>query len=967
LQNGSFRDRHVLVLAGLFHDIGKVIRRKGVGKRHEILSTEFIKDYSELFKYVGINTDLLEKLILCHHYERLPDKYKNLCDSGKHYLNILRKADRTSAPERYSARAKMNYTNNCVASTQKLVSPLWVKHCAEKHSETRTTLKNIADTIGNSNICYEPVPLTSISRYGKNIDVVRTAYRAVECSSVTGNTSLKSMYDNMYRELQSFMDKLQELSKHDLLTPDTLVSTLANYLRYALLLVPDDICWSEIPDTSLATHSILTAALSYAYLKGKDRIRLAILDLSGIQAYISSLASLKGALRQLRGRSLLLQLVMRAAANYILDKLGLPPTNQVLVRGDNALFILPDEEGITERFENALREINIELHSIFHGDVYLAGAISEPFTPEYTLPWDPDHGLKGFSKAVIEIGRELSRDKQRRLARIADIIAKRQEKILNHNNEPVMCELCGKTLLKDEAVNLLCRNLEQLRTKFTYFDSILREKLGEKPGEHKEFWICPACMLAHIAGSTAANLEFILEIKNKELAVALYEELMGNEEFRLPTPPEGFEYSVIPFPRLERTYILVSIKPGEIIEDQHEAWEKLRDFLVKFLLTKILGKYLFRRTHEVVITILRVNDPPSMLPPEDVQLSEKLIEGVEIKYGFGNIFLNFTNEATKELDDLAKKDGEEMTYLAWIKTDIDHMGLTGLYLSGSIGRYITMAELVNFYTNMIGHRVLDYIAEHIDGGKTRLRDNSIIVFSGGDDTFVISRFPEGLYYLYHYGSWFRDFFGTIKDGDKEVQPITLSAGLYMSEADYPAYLSYREAIERLETAKYEGRNRVDISFLELKPGTEENQSLLPTKTIEWKTYYEIIRASTDKQLLDWIRDNRVLSFKIMTILKNIAETTHMILADKPEPEYYRRLAEYIIAYTYLYKKMENIHRIKPYEDTVEKIAANLGIKPSYPDQYVDLLANNEITEIYRSATTFYRLLQITLLRLREQL
>ncbi len=958
-------DQHIdwlLVLAGLLHDIGKIKHRAGSGRRHEILSAELIREYSALFDKLGIDSGRLAALIRCHHYKRSKDIE---CNEDDPLLPYLLEADHASAPERLRGEERGSPT------TMKLVSPLWAKYYYEEYGGNYDADK-ARKIIGDSRICYEPVPLTSISRYGSQVEAVRDTYKATLCS-VYDEKILRRRYNAIYEGIYKVFEELSELSSEDLITSETLVDTIANYLRYALLLVPDDLYWTIIPDTSLSAHSIITAALAYALQKSRSgNIVLGILDLSGIQAYISSIGRTKGALRQVRGRSLVLQLVMRASTMYLAKKLGIPMTNIVLIRGDSALLILPDTKDLEEKFNKILREINASIYTIFHGDVYVAGALSKPFKPEYTMPWDPGHGEKGFSKALIEVGEKLRINKYRKLAKISDLIMDRQEHA-NSGDPSGECDLCRKTLAMNDLINIKGLDNSNIRSRFN--------RLIEDGVEH----ICPACFLSYLAGSTAVNLEFIIEIEDSDIAEHLYRSIVDQRTSEAPLcgGAGDYEFAAIPFPGLARTYVLISLKPGNEAKTGQEAWRKLYDILGSLVLNTIVRRYYSTYlagkspNKTITINILRVNDPPSMLPPRDLLKNIEVLRGINIKYGFSNIFVNFTNKTTEEIDDLAKHGEENKTYVSWLKTDIDHMGLTGLYLSGSIGRYITLAELVNFYTNMIGHRMLDYHAYHPGEASTRLSDHVIIVFSGGDDTFAIARFVEGLYYLKYYGSWFRDFFGEIideKEGEHiKVQPLTLSAGYFMSEADFPAHLSYRNALEMLETAKREGRNRVTVSFLELEILNDElGATTLPINSVDWHRYGEIVDLSCDEKLLGWITSNKVLSFKIMGILRRIAEKSgalHAIGVDEHHlsRELRKSLAEDIVAYSYIFAKIGDTEKGARLKEIIHGAAKRLEVPPALPATYIDIFSKNDMLTLFSTASTFYRVFQTTYFRIKENI
>lgn len=142
-------------------------------------------------------------------------------------------------------------------------------------------------------------------------------------------------------------------------------------------LLPSD---KELGDISLAEHSQLTAGFAaaiYDYLEDSgqehllddlptfDGIRsflLASFDLSGIQDFIYNIAS-KGAAKQLKARSLYLDLMSEHIVDSLLAELGLSRVNALYVGGGHAYFILANTEqtiGQLVKFEKAFNKFFLE-------------------------------------------------------------------------------------------------------------------------------------------------------------------------------------------------------------------------------------------------------------------------------------------------------------------------------------------------------------------------------------------------------------------------------------------------------------------------------------------------------------------------------------------------------------------------------------------------------------------------------
>ncbi len=953
-----------LIYSALLHDIGKIKNRVEKRGFHEKHSVEFLSLYADMFKKIGTRFDVIEKLVLCHHISRRDRRGReelhicsSLSDEEQSLLGTLREGDHKAAPDRIT-REKPLGGGEGSKKLLKLVSPLWVKNYYDltKNNDKPINIEDYAENIiANSRICYNPVPLTVLSKYGSGVSTIINSYQASQC---TDEQYLNEYYRLILRDLEDKFDRLRELVIHDYMDKDTVLASLINYIRYSLLLVPDDVYNTLFPDTSLAVHLILSSALASSfYIGGSDKIRVALLDLSGIQNYIASYAKTSGALRQIRGRSLLLQLVMRASAEYILDRLGLPPVHLILLRGDNALFILPEkinDEDSGKLFLDAAREIEESIYRIFHGDIYVAAAVSEPFTPLYSMPWKPDFGEKGFSKAFIELGEKLSLDKMRKFSRITSSLSEHVSLDDDDQKSVDECELCRATLYKDKLVDI------RKYGKACGLDYLDAEKA------------CLACLFSHIAGYAAENLSFIIEINDKEVTDKIFDDLVSGK------PPTWLkDFGIIPLKGLNRTYILVSFRENNVEEyggkNVDEEWRRLYSFLEEIVKDEAIKTY-FSGMKTIRITIMKINDPFNTIPKHEystAKLYSTIDNNIRIVYSFTTLFTNFTMGGTNDLSELAKINDEKETYLSWIKIDIDRMGENGFYLIGSISRYTTLSELVNFFTNMLGYELLKQKSKRLDGGEEGIWRKSIVVFSGGDDTLIISRFVEGLYYLYYYHDWFKRFFGEISG----KEPLTVSAGMFVSEADYPSYLAYKEALRLLEKAKDEGRNRISTSILYLHvPSAKDTvSSKQPKKTLEWDKFKNIISLSTDTTVTSFVKEHKVLAFKIASLMENISAASYGILnsiaSGSPiRREQYRELAEKIVAYTYVYKKFEKTSTGgSSLKQVLDTITNKLGVGDATPKNLIDLMVKDKIDEILLITSSVYRALSLILLRIKENI
>lgn len=134
-------------------------------------------------------------------------------------------------------------------------------------------------------------------------------------------------------------------------------------------------------------------------------------NISGIQRFIYQVLS-KGATRQLRARSLYLQLLTEAAARYILREFGLPVTNLIYAGGGNFYLLLP--KAYASREADLRRYLDEMLLRHHDGDLYISLA---------GVPMKKEHfsNHASYAKQWEKLRRELTKDKYRRFAAHSDL------------------------------------------------------------------------------------------------------------------------------------------------------------------------------------------------------------------------------------------------------------------------------------------------------------------------------------------------------------------------------------------------------------------------------------------------------------------------------------------------------------------------------------------------------------------
>jgi CRISPR-associated protein Csm1 len=264
---------------------------------------------------------------------------------------------------------------------------------------------------------------------------------------------------------QKLVDGLEKVSRY---ARENLSKSLPAYLEQMLAALQQttwcvpSAYYHSLPDVSLYDHSRMTAAIA-ACLSGwdpdpisaalgavtrefsgkstpADRERLeqpALLlvggDISGIQDFIYTLSANRAA-RTLRGRSFYLQLLTEAVLRFVLNRLEIPYTN-VIFSGGGHFYLLAPLNAETQ-LQDVQREITQKLLGSHGTALYLAlGWQKVPFSGfkkgRFALYWEQMHA-------------QLRRAKQRRYGELGeDLYDRLFAAQANSGNQQNLCGVCG--------------------------------------------------------------------------------------------------------------------------------------------------------------------------------------------------------------------------------------------------------------------------------------------------------------------------------------------------------------------------------------------------------------------------------------------------------------------------------------------------------------------------------------------
>ncbi len=200
------------------------------------------------------------------------------------------------------------------------------------------------------------------------------------------------------------------------------------------------------------------------------------------------------------------------------------------------------------------------------------------------------------------------------------------------------------------------------------------------------------------------------------------------------------------------------------------------------------------------------------------------------------IILNFSNYYSrdetgnvKEFDELAKG-ATGAKKLAVLRMDVDDLGKIfsiGLKDEETISRVATLSRFMNhFFKNcidLICRGEVDAEAPRIKSG--RKEKDVVVVYSGGDDLFIVGAWDHVFELAFEIEDSFRKYVGSNPN-------ITLSAGYGIFDPKFPLYRMAEVTGEREERAKNEGEVVARIDDVEIK---RKNRIYLDEREIYGKT------------------------------------------------------------------------------------------------------------------------------------
>lgn len=323
--------KNTIIIAGLLHDVGKVMQRGSYQKSHPLCSGDFVDNNLEKEASNFLDLGILKILCEKHHegHRKKECSVESINDPNIRKLAfIISRADNYSSFEREEiefGEATTDYRSTRLLSIFSRVNI------------GKGTVESKHYTLGSIESAYIPLK--------------------------DGYGDYSSLFDDFSKEIKRL----------DYTDFNSFLHGLINVSEKYLWCVPSD-PRTEDQDISLFDHLLTTSGIAtciYEYHKNNlneediknDNLEKFILiggDLSGIQKFIFEIEQTnpQKLSKTLRGRSVYLSLLTMVTSLKILNELGLPLTCKIIDAGGRFLLIAPNTQAHIAKLEKLIKDTN---------------------------------------------------------------------------------------------------------------------------------------------------------------------------------------------------------------------------------------------------------------------------------------------------------------------------------------------------------------------------------------------------------------------------------------------------------------------------------------------------------------------------------------------------------------------------------------------------------------------------------
>jgi len=538
------------------------------------------------------------------------------------------------------------------------------------------------------------------------------------------------------------------------------IETIYYVLKKYLWCIPSS-SYKTRSDVSLFEHLKITAAIAismYKYFlekyegdinkftdfenRDEFRYRLVLADITGIQNYIYNIGH-KGAAKALKGRSFYLQQMLENIAYYFLNKLELPITNLIYSSGGKFYLFVPNTNKVNSLLEVLQKEIEQKFLYEYNGALGLIiGSIE-------LNGKDLEYNEKGNDHPISEKWDELNA-----------IVEQQKKKKLSNNWIYSLFEPGGV-------------DGEIIKCAYTGIPLIKKEKVVNNETLTEEVKLAPESPIKFLKHSFEGDI-FYQIYDNEQLT----DDFISKEQFYSQKIGNDLKHN------------FDSLVYHDIIEGY-----------------SVLGLNSFKITKELEYKNNLGSKEPRQFLINSLKISElKGDANKGFKFYGGDWRFGDTYE------EVVKK-GVGISRLGVLRLDVDNLGKIfkeGFGKHATFGRVVQLSSMLDFFFSHYINKLKNYywdpkegLSENYSEYKYKVRELIEIVYSGGDDVFIVGHWSV----LPDIAIWINERF---KEFTSNNQNFSLSAGIALFDDKYPIYKAALNAGEFEDKAKKkERKNRYD--------------------------------------------------------------------------------------------------------------------------------------------------------------
>lgn len=571
------------------------------------------------------------------------------------------------------------------------------------------------------------------------------------------------------------------------------VETLLGVLRRSLLYVPSAVYKSAtqivIPELSLYAHSRATAAIAQALLHpdshDNSSYRVLVIDLKGIQKYIHAQKIVSAAVRSFRGRSLIVELVQRAIARWVLRRLGLTWSSILTYEGGRVSIVVPcfdekDLEELANDLEDRVRNEFMDLLGI-------------------TVAWTDCIKARKSQGTLYNFDIESGDTLAGQLYKMNTRLQERRFKILDFSGEVYSPNILYTDPLLDRQIT------EDNWVSIDQGDTRILRIAGDDGGRAilDEGGASLDTLRSLIAGTAAVNLALIIEFYTEDEG-SVYDlvnviskrlELWTLGDNRLAfksTQINGYriKIGVIPFAKINALYLLASLDTditGKDVDDIIRDNLMLSRILINELKESLVAGDKVKGVSRVVITVVNFPEVFTSLIGDARLLASALNLGVSLDWIPLNTFYPLDTSDSEEGSVVYKSldDAVASGVLAVASMDGDNMGNMMIFMAAGSSRFATASELLS---NTFGFHAVNFLYRALKSGELK---SLYVAFSGGDDIVMFGDFHDIAKSVVELAKLYTSM----------LPGSTISASIATGEVKEPLYLLFEDSKDSLTKAK----------------------------------------------------------------------------------------------------------------------------------------------------------------------